>query len=150
MTIQDILKLDNSQIGVHINELANDYYKLTNNTICKSCKADIHKMLNHLKKHYSVVNFQLRKPNVIYKLQTGSPITISNSVMTDELAIEFLKINPERIKLFSMYPSNWDAEILENEPKKEASKTTKKTTKKPCKNCKKKQGNNSKKTTNDK
>ena len=33
--------------------------------------------------------------------------------MTDEKAVEFLRTNPERIKLFSEYPSNWETLLIE-------------------------------------
>ncbi|WP_339875219.1 hypothetical protein [Olleya marilimosa] len=92
------------------------------------------------------MSFQLKKAQVIYKLQKGSPVTISNLKMTDELAIDFLKINSERIKLFSKYPENWleligeTEETIEvkTEPKVEEVKPKRKYTKKPCKTCKKK------------
>jgi hypothetical protein len=123
---------------------------------------DIQSMLNYLKRHYKLTSFQLSKPNVIYKVQKGSAVTISNEKMTDELAIEFLKINPERISLFSVYPDNYKEliglEQPEGEPEPETSKAVKsspvkKTTtrKKPCTNCKKKKTVISKKNkTNDK
>lgn len=96
------------------------------------------------------MNFQLKKAQVIYKLQKGSPKTISNQKITDELAIEFLKINPERLRLFSKYPENIseligetkEEEVVHTESKEvtpEPKKTAqKKVTKKPCKSCKKK------------
>lgn len=52
-------------------------------------------------------NFRFKKPNVQYKNKKGATSTISNNVMTDELALEFLKTNPSRIILFSEYPKDW-------------------------------------------
>jgi hypothetical protein len=37
----------------------------------------------------------------------GSGQFITNAVLTDALAIEFLKVNPNRISMFSEYPDNW-------------------------------------------
>ncbi|KQC33407.1 hypothetical protein AAU57_08830 [Nonlabens sp. YIK11] len=56
--------------------------------------------------------FQLNKPQVIYKIEKGGSRTISNQNMTDELAVEFLNINPDRIRLFSKYPENY-SEMLD-------------------------------------
>jgi hypothetical protein len=103
------------------------------------------------------MNFQLKKPQVIYKLEKGSSRTISNSKMTDELAIKFLKINEDRIKLFSKYPENW-LELIQDEDEEDdieiqteniskvpgegetETKTTskRKAKRKPCTGCKKK------------
>ncbi|OCK42527.1 hypothetical protein BA195_10145 [Tenacibaculum soleae] len=148
MEIQEILKSSNKIIKEYIQVLADDYKDLTKRNVCTSCPSDIQNMLNFLKKHYKVVNFELAKPSVIYKLKKGSSITISNSTLTDELAIEFLKLRKERIKLFSKYPSNWLELIGEiEEPIKPKRKYTKRktTAKKPCTSCKK----NNKKTNTD-
>ncbi len=62
-----------------------------------------------------MTNFKLNKPLVIYKIERGKVGTISNSKMTDALAIQFLTINPDRISLFSDFPENWKELIgLEN------------------------------------
>lgn len=54
-----------------------------------------------------MTQFELDKTSVIYKVEKGKGETISNDKMTDELAIQFLTINPDRIRLFSKYPENW-------------------------------------------
>ena len=141
MTILEILGSSNKIIKENINVLAEDYKRITNRNVCKSCATDIQSMINFLKNEYKVVNFQLKKPFVIYKLQKGSTQTISNQIMSDELAIEFLKIKKERIDLFSKYPENWLELIGEVNQKKE--------TKKPCKTCKKKTANNRKRKNDD-
>lgn len=61
-----------------------------------------------------MTNFELKKANGIYKVLHGTARTISNNVMTDELALEFLSIRKERIDLFSKYPENWE-ELLEGD-----------------------------------
>ena len=66
-----------------------------------------------------MTNFEFKKLNGIYKMKQGGSVTISNKSMTDEIALEFLSINKERISLFSKYPENWE-ELLDNptvEPK---------------------------------
>ena len=141
MTILEILGSSNKIIKENINVLAEDYKRITNRNVCKSCATDIQSMINFLKNEYKVVNFQLKKPFVIYKLQKGSTQTISNQIMSDELAIEFLKIKKERIDLFSKYPENWLELIGEVNQKKEI--------KKPCKTCKKKTANNRKRKNDD-
>jgi len=59
--------------------------------------------------------FQLDKPQVIYKIEKGGSRTISNQSMTDELAVEFLNINPDRIRLFSKYPENYSDMLLQKD-----------------------------------
>jgi len=88
--------------------------------------------------------------NVMYKVQKGKPFTISNAKMTNDLAIQFLKVKSSRIELFSDYPENWKELIGEStdvepviEPKPKPKR--KYTRKKPCTNCKKKATNNKKK-----
>lgn len=137
MEIQEILKSSNKIIKENIQLLADDYKRLSSRNVCKSCPSDIQNMLNYLKNHYKVVNFELKKPQVIYKLQKGSAKTISNAKMSDELALEFLKIKNERIELFSKYPENW-VELITDEGDEEVKPKKKTSTKKPCKSCKKK------------
>lgn len=51
--------------------------------------------------------FEIRG-NKYFRLSRENGKTINNNIMTDELALEFLKINPERINLFSKFPKNWE------------------------------------------
>ncbi|MEE1963559.1 hypothetical protein V1387_12750 [Allomuricauda taeanensis] len=55
-------------------------------------------------KKLSMADFQL-KGNSYYNF--GNGLKVNNDRLTNELVIEFLKVNPERIKLFSKYPGNW-------------------------------------------
>ena len=50
--------------------------------------------------------FKMRNTGV-HQISFGSGNMISNSNMTDELAIIFLKENPNRITLFEVFPENW-------------------------------------------
>lgn len=56
-------------------------------------------------------NFRFKK-QAIYKLNGKGSGNISNTNMTDEKAVAFLKGNPARIKMFSQFPENWK-EMLE-------------------------------------
>lgn len=87
--------------------LSSNYTELTGDKVCMSCRGELIKMHVFLKKHYMTTEFKLAKPFVIYKIQRGLPNTISNDKMTNELALEFLRIRPERISLFSEFPQNW-------------------------------------------
>ena len=55
-----------------------------------------------------MTQFKFKRSAAMYKNKKGDKTTISNGNMTDEKAVEFLKTNPERISLFSDYPSNWE------------------------------------------
>ena len=51
-------------------------------------------------------NFRLRSVIGVIQLSFGSGQFISNYNLTDELAVEFLRVNPNRISMFSVYPEN--------------------------------------------
>lgn len=51
------------------------------------------------------------KSNNAYPLTFGGGEFISNAAMTDEKAIAFLKENPNRIQVFSEYPSDWAQKV---------------------------------------
>lgn len=68
-------------------------------------------MLKYFKTKKQMSKFRLKK-STHYKIEKGGKV-IHNGIMTDELALEFLRINPEqRILLFGEYPENWK-ELLE-------------------------------------
>lgn len=52
-------------------------------------------------------NFRLKGIVGIIQMSFGSGQFISNANITDDLAIEFLKVNPNRISMFEAYPENW-------------------------------------------
>ena len=72
-----------------------------------------------------MTNFKFKRPAAQYKNKKGDRVTISNSTMTDEKAIAFLKTKPSRIELFSEYPSNWK-EMLKKDYKPETEEAKKK------------------------
>jgi hypothetical protein len=76
-------------------------------------------MIRKLKKHMNMSDFEL-KGNAYYRLSKKTTKTINNKNITNDLAIEFLTIDPSRIRLFEKYPENWE-ELLSDEPIKEES-----------------------------
>jgi hypothetical protein len=132
METKEILQLPTRELKKHIQQLATDYKERTGKQPCLSCSDEIKNMLNYLKQIYMKSQFQFKAPSVMYKVQKGSGKTISNDTMTDELAIEFLKVKPSRIDLFSKYPDNYKELIGEDI----VEEIVKETSKKPCTNCK--------------
>lgn len=59
-------------------------------------------------------NFKLRNDIGVLQINFGNGQFISQNNSTDELCIEFLKANPNRISLFSEYPENWKTLIQDN------------------------------------
>lgn len=139
--IKKILNSSDDVVSKNIEILSELYYKNTGRKLNKSCPSCVREMILTLKSVYNMSSFKFKKPNVQYKNKRGDKKTISNSTMTDEGAVEFLKTNTERIGLFSEYPSNWkklisgeqeteeekekrlaiEAEIAESKKKKEGS-----------------------------
>ena len=51
------------------------------------------------------------KAGYIAQLKFGSSVHISNAVLTNELAIEFLSVNKSRIKVFTKFPEDWENRV---------------------------------------
>lgn len=51
------------------------------------------------------------KPGYVAQLKFGSSVHISNAVLTNELAIEFLSVNKARIKVFTKFPEDWENRV---------------------------------------
>ncbi|MGD2113418.1 MAG: hypothetical protein PVG07_00085 [Acidobacteriota bacterium] len=113
MTIIEILNGTVKDIRENIDLLAKDYKAKTGRDVCRSCPSDIQYMILSLKNLYKMTQFKFKRHAAMYKNKKGDKATISNATMTDEKAIEFLRTNPERIKLFSDYPSNWEQLIID-------------------------------------
>ena len=111
MTRQEILNLPMDRLKVYLPELAEEYREKTGRKICLTCWGDINFLISTLKREAMSAKFELKSAFAIYKLEKGSAETISNGNITDELAIRYLKINPERISLFSRYPDDWDKKV---------------------------------------
>lgn len=69
-----------------------------------------------------ITDFELKGLNPYYRLEKGKPETISNSQMSNKLALQFLRIDPTRIKLFSKYPEDWRERISTGKVERENSK----------------------------
>ena len=114
MTIIEILNLTKRDIKENIDLLEKDYLRITGRKVCRTCPSDVQSMILTLKNHYKMTQFKFKRPAAMYKNKKGDKTTISNGNITDEKAIEFLKTKPERIELFSDYPSNWKKMIDNN------------------------------------
>ena len=112
MTITEILKGTDKVIHANIDLLAADYLSKKGKILNKGCPACVKEMVLTLKHFYKMAQFKFKRNAASYKDKKGDKTTISNSTMTDEKALKFLKTNPERIELFSEYPSNWK-ELIE-------------------------------------
>jgi len=117
-----ILEGGDTVIFKNINLLIDNYKEVTGKKVNSGCTSCVRVVILTLKNIYKMVNFKFKRPSASYKNKKGDKTTISNSTMTDEKAIEFLKTNPERIRLFSEFPTNWEKLIkgeVETEEEKE-------------------------------
>lgn len=121
--IIDILEGGDTLIFKNIDLLVQNYEKKTAKKVNTGCPSCVRVMILTLKNIYKMTNFRFKRPAASYKNAKGDKTTISNATMTDEKALNFLKTNPERISLFSEYPSNWKKLIkgeIETEEQKKA------------------------------
>lgn len=86
-----------------------------NNPQCLSCPGKLeaygHQILsyiNHLTRNNMSINDEWKlKSSGLIPVEFGSSEFISNSTMTEDKALRFLSVNPNRIKVFDTYPSDW-------------------------------------------
>ncbi len=123
MTVEDVLKLNDTEILKYIDVLADEYKKRTGKKVCRTCSSSLRAMVIELKNIYQVINFKFKRAIAQYKNKPTDSVSISNSNITDEKAIEFLKTNPDRISLFSSYPQNWK-ELIGIETVEDTAKNT--------------------------
>lgn len=117
MTVKEALQLPRHQLKpVHLKKMEAEYKEMGRD-VCTSCPGSINEMILTLKRKYEMSQFTI-KGNKYYRLSKDSSKTINNNIITDDLAIEFLKIDPNRIKLFEVYPDNWK-ELVGVEEEKE-------------------------------
>lgn len=107
LDISEILNSDNKTIIANLDILANDYKEKTGKKLNRGCSSCISEMILTLKHHYNMSEFKFKRNAASYKNRKGDKTTISNSTITNEKAVEFLRTNPKRIELFSKFPSNW-------------------------------------------
>lgn len=102
-TIKELLKKDDKSSRKQLLEF---YRKEFNVKVCTTCPGVIETVLQKLKNMVNESKFALIKDSVIYRIEKGKAGTISNKTMTDEKAIAFLTVRPERIDLFDR--TDWD------------------------------------------
>lgn len=85
------------------------------NTGCSSCYRDAYieicTKFKREKKMVKTTDFQLKAGAVLTFF--GSPIAYTNSNLTDEVALRYLALNPNNMRMFSHLPSNWEARLAE-------------------------------------
>jgi len=111
MEIKEILTLTRREaLTKYVKELDEAYFELSGRHFCRSCVSDITTMFNELKREYmNSTDFKLIREKATYRVRKG--VMISNDKMTDELALEWLKDCPERIKFFYSFPADWKERI---------------------------------------
>src|SRR5688572_17709306 len=89
-----------------------EYYKhIYGSKGCNSCKdkfTQYHRKLSESGVRLMTVkegNFKLRDNIGVLQINFGNGLFISPSNSDDELCVEFLKVNPNRISLFEKYPA---------------------------------------------
>lgn len=105
--IIEILKGGDKLIFKNIDLLIQDYKERTGRKVNTGCPSCVRVVILTLKSIHKMVNFKFKRSAASYKNKKGDKTTISNSTMSNEKALEFLKTDPKRIVLFSVYPSNW-------------------------------------------
>ena len=122
--VREILSRPQEPTGKELVKLLDYYEKEAEVIICRNCRGDIFEAIKNLKEMTNTTQYLLKKDRAIYKMRKGSKNTISNKVITDELAEAFLTINPERIKLFSKYNETFYEELTGSHIYKEEDKVT--------------------------
>lgn len=115
------IPLDVLQNDKELKSELTDYYKFIFNVNgCSSCKdkfpAYYKKLTENGLEKFNVLttgNFKLRSEVGMVEMDFSNGQFLSNSNATDDLCIEFLRINPNRISLFEKYPENWK-ELIKN------------------------------------
>lgn len=119
MTLKEILKLPRNEMtrNENLTTLVRFYTEELGREVCISCRGSFEEMINTLKKHLDMTNFEIRG-NKYFRLSKEDNRVINNNVMTDELALDFLRIDPKRIDLFSKFPTEWES-LLDNKEEAE-------------------------------
>lgn len=104
----------------HLKDVFKVYHDLFGE-VCTGCPTKIAGYIKRIK-NYKKTKVMSKKSKFILKkgsqiIQKGSSKSYSNANLTDELAIEFLKKNPNRKVLFAKLPENVD-ELIASEDEK--------------------------------
>lgn len=122
-----ILNLTQVDVISFSKEIASFYAYLFNETdVCVSCPNKIAfyyrklkenglNLLNQMNMKEQEVNFKLRPEIGSLQMNFGSSECFNNNTLTDDIALRYLRINPNRIANFEVYPENWQ-ELLEEIP----------------------------------
>jgi len=112
MSVLEILNGTKKDIVNNIDLLAKIYTEKTGRKVCRTCTSDVNYMLLSLKNIFKMTQFKFKRHAASYKIKKGDKSAISNATLTDEKAIAFLCEDPERIRLFSVFPSNWERLLI--------------------------------------
>lgn len=118
--LSKIISLDlNVASALHRSEVLAYYSYLFQEEVCGSCQNKFKKYFNALKSEgikkltqmeENNSNFRLRKDINYVSVEFGGKM-FNNANITDELALEFLKNNPNRIEVFEVYPEDWEGQV---------------------------------------
>jgi len=111
--LKKILNGTKRDIRNNLKKLASFYKEKTGRVVCLYCPSDVSQMLIILKNTLKMTDFRFKAHNAQYKIKKGDKFTISNATMSNEKALAFLAQNPERIRLFDVFPKNWEELIVE-------------------------------------
>lgn len=88
--------------------------------LCASCKEKVRNYYKKLRDHFKIKEimanskYRLKEDAGVMQMEFGSAEFISNDNITDEIAEQFLKINPNRIVVFEEFPEDWEDLISED------------------------------------
>ena len=94
-------------------------------TSCNDCYRDaVYEMYSYLKKNGRM------KEKTIYKLKNGVLLQMgfgsgefyTNANLTDDVAEKYLRLYPDRINYFALYPDDWEERLKEDKPKRKYNK----------------------------
>lgn len=126
LNLIEILEKPNSEILKGVEENGKRYiatvlaqYQKDFGSICASCPSKVEGYINKMKRKYLTEKIEVMAVDQKFVLKNGVVIPIhgtsmsySQSNITDEIAIEILKGNPNAIGLFEKYPSDWKVKAI--------------------------------------
>ena len=74
---------------------------------CTGCKKKNNTVEKMVAESVQNSDFKLRKNIGVIQINFGDGLFISPDNCDNELAVQFLKANPNRISMFEAYPTNW-------------------------------------------
>ena len=120
------ISLDELINNKNLQQEITEYYKYVYNVkTCTSCKNKFQTYYQKLlidgveRMTAKTSLFKLRSDIGVNHITTENGETISQSNADNKICLDFLKINPNRISLFEIYPENWLEIINHNESENE-------------------------------